>query len=121
MEQNKVYAILMQYRDSIDTEQIPILQNALENASDEVYPRLQFVSTKSPMVTLILSIFCGNLGIDRFYLGDIGLGITKLLLIPLVIIFTLGVGSIWALLDIYFCYKKSKKINFKNLMRAING
>jgi hypothetical protein len=49
-------------------------------------------SEKDFTTTLILSIFLGWLGIDRFYLGYTGLGIAKLL--------TLGGCGIWQLIDI---------------------
>lgn len=49
-------------------------------------------SDKSYTTALILSIFLGGLGIDRFYLGYTGLGIAKLL--------TLGGCGIWALIDL---------------------
>lgn len=34
---------------------------------------------KDKTIALLLSIFCGGLGIDRFYLGYTGMGILKLL------------------------------------------
>jgi hypothetical protein len=43
-------------------------------------------------VSLLLSIFLGELGIDRFYMGYTGLGILKLL--------TLGGCGIWWLIDV---------------------
>jgi len=49
------------------------------------------VSPKSKSTAIILAWFLGYLGVDRFYLGDIGLGIVKLL--------TLGGCGIWALID----------------------
>ena len=47
---------------------------------------------KSQTIALILSIFVGWLGVDRFYLGYIGLGILKLI--------TIGGCGIWWLIDL---------------------
>jgi TM2 domain-containing membrane protein YozV len=42
-------------------------------------------------VALLLSFFVGGLGVDRFYLGYVGLGILKLV--------TLGGCGVWWLID----------------------
>ncbi len=47
---------------------------------------------KDYLTALLLSIFLGGLGIDRFYLGYIGLGIVKLV--------TFGGCGIWSIIDI---------------------
>jgi hypothetical protein len=49
-------------------------------------------SRKQWMTVLILSIFLGGLGIDRFYLGHTGLGVIKLL--------TCGGLGLWSLVDV---------------------
>jgi TM2 domain/GYF domain 2 len=48
-------------------------------------------SDKEWMTAVLISFFLGGLGIDRFYLGYMGLGVLKLV--------TLGACGIWALID----------------------
>lgn len=69
---------MVQHRDA----NYPVPANTIPNV----------FSTKTFMTALLLSIFLGGLGIDRFYLGYTGLGIVKLL--------TLGGCGIWSLIDI---------------------
>ena len=50
------------------------------------------VKQRELIVALILSIFFGHIGVDRFYMGYVGLGLLKL--------FTFGGCGVWWLIDI---------------------
>lgn len=53
------------------------------------------VSTKSKLAAGLLGIFLGGLGVGQFYRGNVGLGITQLV----VSLVTCGVGWIWGFIE----------------------
>lgn len=62
----------------------------------------------SPVLSIVLSVIVGELGIDRFLIGDIGLGIGKLL--------TGGGCGIWWLIDLFLIMDATKKKNFEKFI-----
>ncbi|AEV34641.1 protein containing TM2 domain [Pseudovibrio sp. FO-BEG1] len=60
---------------------------------------------KNPTVALVLGLFLGSLGIDRFYTGQIGLGILKLI--------TLGALGIWTLIDWFLIMGAARNKNIQ--------
>lgn len=57
--------------------------SALESSSDDKVYSLLYRKTKNPSVTSFLALFFGWLGLDRFYLGDVLGGITRIVLTAL--------------------------------------
>lgn len=60
-------------------DKILFLKERLYAMDEQRFSMLSTVELKDPVVILIISIFLGGLGIDRFMIGDIGLGVLKLL------------------------------------------
>ena len=76
------------------------------NSSGRI-PNFEF---KSPIVMFIISFLLGFLGVDRFMLGQVGLGIFKLILNLFVI------GCIWDIIDWFRIFKLTRDYNFRKFM-----
>ena len=66
MTNDKIASITAQFSKDIPDGMSLALQQALKNVPDEAYSHLIAVQTKSPVTVILLSIFLGGLGIDRF-------------------------------------------------------
>lgn len=69
---------------------------------------LQSMNYHNPVIILVISIFLGYLGIDRFMLGQTGLGVLKLV--------TCGGLGIWTLIDWFLVMDVAKEQNFQKFM-----
>ena len=95
------------------SEQLPSLRQRLSQLDDsQANQVIATANVKSPTTALILSIFLGTLGVDRFYIGHIGLGVAKLLLAWL----TFG---IWTIVDWFLIINATKKANLVAINNAL--
>ena len=95
------------------SEQLPSLRQRLSQLDDsQANQVIAAANVKSPTTALILSIFLGTLGVDRFYIGHIGLGVAKLLLAWL----TFG---IWTIIDWFLIINATKKANLTAINNAL--
>ncbi|MCA0445381.1 MAG: TM2 domain-containing protein [Bacteroidetes bacterium] len=111
MEASKVDMYLMTAGKHFESHQIGFLREKLLALDDSKFVQLQSVSLKDPTILLIVSILGGQLGIDRFLVGDTGLGIGKLL--------TCGGLGIWALVDWFLIMGRTREVNFQNVQRVL--
>ncbi|MBO8479906.1 MAG: TM2 domain-containing protein [Bacteroidetes bacterium] len=86
-------------------QQLMSISETLSGLDEENYQNLVLVDYKDPTVSLILSIFVGTLGVDRFYIGKIGAGVGKLL--------TFGGLGVWWLIDIFCIQDATKDVNYE--------
>lgn len=105
---DKSNMLLMTYSKYFPEENIIMLKEKFEAMDDDKTSMMYSLQFKDPMMALILSIVAGTLGIDRFYIGDVGLGVAKLL--------TCGGCGIWTIIDYFLIMKAAKQKNFEKLM-----
>jgi len=75
--------------------------------TDDRWEQVQTLQFKDPTISLIISIIAGQLGIDRFLIGDVGLGIGKLL--------TCGGFGVWTIIDWFLIMDAVRQKNLEKL------
>ena len=111
MTQEKVDMYIMTNQKYLPAEKVVFLKQKLLEANEAKFNLVSAVEFKDPTTLLMVSIFLGSLGIDRFMLGETGMGILKLL--------TLGLCGILTIIDWFSVQKKAKELNYTKLMLVL--
>lgn len=111
MQAEKLDMYLIANAKFFSTAKMPLIRNQLSFVPDEHFAMLHTITLKDPTTMLLFSIFLGEFGVDRFMLGDSGLGVGKLL--------TLGGCGIWWFIDLFLIQERTREVNFNNLMTLI--
>ena len=111
MEQQKVDMFMMMNNKYLPESQILFIRERLLAADDSKGGFLHTIQFKDPTIALILSLLTGELGIDRFYIGDTGLGIGKLI--------TCGGLGIWTIIDWFLIMNATREKNFERLLTIL--
>ena len=93
------------------TEQVQYIRQRLEAIPEQQISMLYSISFQDPTMLLIISLLGGTLGIDRFLLGQIGLGVGKLL--------TCGGCGIWSIVDLFLIMDATRQSNAQKLFAVI--
>ena len=111
MEQQKVEMFLMSYAKYFEGHQLVAIRDRLLALEDSKLIKLQAANLKDPTTILIVSIVGGHFGIDRFLLGEVGLGVAKLL--------TCGGLGIWSIVDWFIIMGRTREINMQRIQEAL--
>ena len=108
---DKINMLLMTYSKYFPDESMMMIRDRFETMDESKTSMLYTLGLKDPTMALILSIVAGGLGIDRFYIGDTGLGIAKLL--------TCGGCGIWTIIDYFLIMKVTKEKNLEKFITVM--
>jgi hypothetical protein len=111
MTDNKVSMFLATNGKFFPANQLMNIKDKLMQADESKLMIVMASDYKDPMTLLIISIFLGYLGIDRFMLGDVGMGILKLM--------TMGLCGILTIIDWITIQDKCKEKNLQTLMMVL--
>ncbi|RGM50035.1 MULTISPECIES: TM2 domain-containing protein [Bacteroides] len=111
MDAQKVDAFMMANNKFFNDYQMMTIRELLLRMDDSKWPMIQMLQFKDPTISLIISLIGGSLGIDRFFIGDTGLGVGKLL--------TCGGLGIWSIVDWFLIMGATRDKNFQKLQSLI--
>lgn len=111
MDTQKADMFIMTNGKFFESHQIPQIRERLLAIDDSKWVMIQSVPLKDPQTALLISIFVGAYGVDRFYIGDTGIGVGKLL--------TCGGLGIWAIIDWFQIQGATRQKNFEKIQQFL--
>ena len=111
MDSQKVDMYLMSNAKYFQSHHLTYIREQLMLADDSKWGMIHSVELKDPTMILIVSILVGSLGIDRFLIGDTGLGVGKLV--------TCGGLGVWWLVDLFLIMDATRQKNMEKLQQFL--
>lgn len=107
MDENTVNMFVLNNSKYLPENQALMLRDRLLSLDDSKKFALMSIQFKDPVTALIFSLFLGQWGVDRFYIGDTGMGVGKLI--------TCGGIGIWSIIDWFLIMDATKQKNLEKL------
>lgn len=107
MDAQKVDMFIATKSEYFPQDKLMLIRDKLLEMDEDKWITLMSIQFKSPTTALILSIVLGCYGGDRFYIGDTGIAIGKLI--------TCGGFGIWALVDWFLISDATRQKNYERL------
>ena len=111
VDKQKVDMFIMSNQKYFPAEKIMYLKDKLYSLDESKFSLLSTIELKDPTTYLLISLFAGSLGVDRFMMGDTGMGVLKLL--------TGGCCGILTIIDWFTVQNKAKEFNFNRIMMSL--
>jgi len=110
MEKKQADQLIMLNMSKLAPEYVEPIREQLM-ATEYNHAVMVFSTLKDPTISLIISVLLGIYGIDRFYIGDVGLGVGKLL--------TGGGCGVWWIIDIFLIMGATRQKNTERIMQML--
>ncbi|GGZ20536.1 hypothetical protein GCM10007049_11390 [Echinicola pacifica] len=111
MSISKVDLFLMVKGKHFENYQISNIYNRLTGLRESDWQAVYMQDFHDPTSIQVISVLAGSLGIDRFMLGDVGLGVAKLL--------TCGGFGVWTIVDWFLIQGVAKEKNGEKLRQTL--
>ena len=110
MDAQKVDMFMMMNAKYFEGHHLNAVREKLLTLDESKWGLVQIMQFKEPSTSIIISVIIGHLGIDRFYIGDTGMGIGKLL--------TCGGLGVWTIIDWFLIMGATREKNMEVFQNA---
>ncbi len=117
-KQDRIRAFIAMNKDKFPDDKILEIEAMMNRVPEDKFFYFSVLDLKEPNTMMLIAIFGGSIGIDRFLLGDTTNGVLKLILTNLCL-----VGFIWVIIDIFNINQRTKDYNYKKFVEiyTLNG
>jgi len=111
MDAQKVDMFIMSNAKFFESHHVMAIRERLITLDESRWVAVSTIQFKDPTTSLIVSILAGSFGIDRFMIGDTGIGVGKLL--------TCGGFGIWTIVDWFMIQGATREKNMQKLQQYL--